>query len=75
MRSIEQHRSPTSGNPSLAQPMIGLQGRQLSRARAGVVCHPVKNTWKAHGKYRSCIYSVATGIQREREALTNMAAG
>ena len=25
--------------------------------------------------YRSCIYSVATVIQREREALTNMAAG
>ena len=30
---------------------------------------------KIHGNYRSCIYSVATVIQREREALTNMAAG
>ena len=29
---------------------------------------------KIHGNYRSCIYSVATVIQREREALTNMAA-
>ena len=28
---------------------------------------------KIHGNYRSCIYSVATVIQREREALTNMA--
>ena len=30
---------------------------------------------KIHGNYRSCIYSVATVIQREREALSNMAAG
>ena len=29
---------------------------------------------KIHVNYRSCIYSVATVIQREREALTNMAA-
>ena len=37
---------------------------------ARVVCHPVKNTQELPQAWR-----VATVIQREREALTNMAAG
>ena len=41
------------------------RGRQLSRVIQ----------LKIHGNYRSCIHRVATVIQREREALTNMAAG
>ena len=48
--------------------IIGLRGCQLSRALCVIQL-------KIHGNYRSCIYSVATVIQREGEALTNMAAG
>ena len=39
--------------------------------RARVVCHPVKNT----RELQQLVNSVATVIQREREALANMAAG
>ena len=70
----QQNRIPET---PLAQPMSGLvtatcfdwhRGCQLSRALCVI---PLK----IHGNYRSCIYSVATVIQREREAMTIMAAG
>ena len=80
MRSMnttpETEESPTSGNPSLAQPMSGLltattaselvgekirlRGRQLSRALCVIQL-------KIHGNYRSGIYSVATVILRAKE--------
>ena len=57
-------------NPLLAEPI----GRLMTAA-----CYdwPTSTT---HGNYRSCIYSMASVMQREREAidvgaLTNMAAG
>ena len=71
-----EQQKPNSGNPSLAQPMSGLVTATCLDWPTGmptfarVVRHPVK----IHGNYRSCIYA-ATVIQREREALTNMAAG
>ena len=67
--------TPTSGSPSLAQPMSGLLTATCfdwptgtpTFARALCVIQ-----LKIHGNYRSCIYSVATVIQREREALTRV---